>query len=174
MKKYISIFIPLFTILLISSCATQSVIPPPQWVYEKGGVQLGLKADPLLNLYDNSPHTLAMCVYQLTEPNVFNQFINNREGLTKLLKCNRFDPSVASFHRLSIQPGKQRSESLDRAENAKYIAIAAGYYSLQKENMIRLFEIPVVVEKKGWFRRRTTSRPGPLNLYLYLGPQEIK
>ncbi|MGA1842663.1 MAG: type VI secretion system lipoprotein TssJ [bacterium] len=177
MRKYINILVCLFIILLISSCATtQSVTPPPLWQAEKGGIQLRIEADPQLHLYDGSPHTLVVCVYQLTERNVFNQFANEREGLLKLLECNRFDSSVATSPlRLSIHPGEKISESLDRAENAKYVAIVAGYYSLQKENIIRLFEIPVIFEKKGWFFRRSiTSRPGPLNLYIYLGPQGIK
>jgi hypothetical protein len=39
--------------------------------------------------------------------------------------------------------------------------------------MIRLFEIPVVVEKKGFIRRKKIQKPGPLNIELILGPQQI-
>jgi hypothetical protein len=62
---------------------------------------------------------------------------------------------------------------LDRAEGAKYLAIVAGYFTLQKDRMIRLFEIPVVVEKKGFIRRKKIQKPGPLNIELILGPQQI-
>jgi type VI secretion system VasD/TssJ family lipoprotein len=173
MRKYFQALSLMFIVLFVCSCAGQPFLPPPQYTYEKGAIQLRLHADPQLNLYEGSPHTLVLCLYQLTEPNVFNQLITDREGLSKLLKCARFDPSVTSFHRVVIQPGKQITETLDRAEGTKYVGIVAGYYSFQREKMTRLFDIPVKIVKKGFIRRKKEQKPGPLNIYLYLGPDEI-
>jgi type VI secretion system VasD/TssJ family lipoprotein len=178
MRKYINILVYLFTTLLISSCATtQPVMPPSIWPQEKDGIKLIIHADPQLHLYDGSPHTLVVCIYQLTERNAFNQLTNEREELIKLLECDRFDSSsvATSPYKLTVHPGEEITESLDRAENTKYVAVVAGYYSLKKENIIKIVDIPVIVKKKWvWFRRKTTSRPVRLNLYLYLGPKGIK
>jgi len=36
-----------------------------------------------------------------------------------------------------------------------------------------LFDIPVVIEKKGFFGRKKIKKPGPLNIELTLGPRQI-
>ena len=77
MKKYKILII--ISVLLISSCATQSVLPPPQWTFEKAGIHIRLRADSRLNWYGGSAHSLRGCVYQLNEPNAFNQLTDNTE-----------------------------------------------------------------------------------------------
>ena len=197
MKKYLSVIFLfcLIATIFICSCGkaptkppagTPSVTasPPPQpvytppppteWRYEKGGIRLHLKSDPQVNLFQGEPHTLLVCLYNLSDPNAFNQLVGEREGLTKLLECGRFDSSVSSSKRMVIQPGQEVNEAVDRAEGAKYVALVAGYYSLQKEKMVRLFPIPILEESKGLVFRTKTSVPAILNLDLYLGPQEIQ
>ena len=63
---------------------------------------------------------------------------------------------------------------LDRAEGAKYVAIVAGYYLLVKERFVRVFDVPVVIDKKGFFKKTLTSKPAPLNLVVTLGPKQIQ
>ena len=142
-----------------------------EWRYEKEAIRLHLKSDPQLNLYQRSPHTLVLCVYHLRDPNAFNQLLEEKEGLWKLLECGRFDPSVTFSKRVVIQPGQELTELLDRPEGGKYVGLAAGYYLLQKERVVRLFPIPVISEKKG---STIFLKPGRLNIDLYMGPQEIQ
>jgi len=163
------LFIP---IALVFSCASKpSVVLPPEWGYEKGAIRLHLKADPQLNLYSGSPHTLLLCIYHLRDPNAFNQSADEKDGLSKLLECSRFDPTVTYTKRLVVQPGQEVNESLDRAEGAKYVGLVAGYYQLQKERTVRFFQIPVLQEKKG---NTIVSKPGILQIDLLLGPQEMQ
>ncbi|RJQ70892.1 MAG: type VI secretion system lipoprotein TssJ [Desulfobacteraceae bacterium] len=159
--------------LLISGCASQPT-PPPEWGYEKDAVQIHLKADAKLNLDDNVPHTLVLCIYQLRDPNTFNQLSDDTEGIYKLLECNLFDGSVATAKRIIVHPGQDMTVKLDRAEGAKYVAVAAGYYVLQKSRMVRLYDIPVVVETKGLVKKTTISKPGTLVIDLDLGPSQIR
>ena len=197
MKKY-SVFFFLFFLLLalsLPSCSRKLTLPstgspsatasappqapnapppPPEWRYQKDGIRLRVKADPKLNLFQGDPHTLLVCVYDLRDPNAFNQLADEKEGLAKLLDCGRFDSSVASSKRLVIQPGQELNESMDRAEGAKYVGLVAGYYSLQKDKSVRLYPIPILEESKGLVFRTKTSIPAILNLDLYLGPQEIQ
>ena len=97
--------------------------------------------------------------------------IDEKDGLSKLLECGRFDPSVTNAKRFVIQPDKELTESLDRPEGAKYVGIVSGYYFLQKDRVVRFFPIPVIQEKKG---STITSKPGVLKIDLYLGPQQIQ
>ncbi len=148
--------------------------PPAEWNFEKEAIRLRLKSDPRLNLFQGDPHTLMFCLYTLRDPNAFNQLAGEREGLIKLLECGRFDPSVASSKRWVIQPGQDMTDTIDRAEGAKYVGLIAGYYSLQKEKVVRLYSIPIMEEVKGWIFRDKISMPSILNLDLYLGAQEIQ
>lgn len=173
MKRYFNTLFFLIVISLICSCAAKQ-LPPPEWLYEKEAVKLHLKADAELNLEEGTPHTLLVCVYQLKDPNAFNQLAGDANGLYKLLECGLFDAAVATTKKLIVSPGQDLNLTLDRAEGAKYIAVVAGYYVLEKDRMIRLFDIPVVVEKKGLIKRKKIQKPGPLNIELSLGPLQIE
>ncbi len=173
MKKYLERVCLFLLIMVVCSCASQPIAPPSEWRYEKEAIHLHLKADSELNLYDGTSHTLLVCVYQLRDPNAFNQFTEDKDGLDKLLECSRFDPSVATSKRLIMYPGHDLRIALDRAEGARYVAVVGGYYRPHKDGMVRLYDIPWVVEKKGFIRRTKISKPAPLNIDLVLGPQQL-
>ena len=134
-----------------------------------------MKADPKLNIFKGDPHTLLVCVYHLRDPNAFNQQADERDGISTLLECGKFDGSVSAVKRFVVQPGQELSESLDRAEGAKYVGIVAGYYNAKKEAVLRLYPVPVVVETVGSSRSRSkVSRPAHLAIDLKLGPDGLK
>lgn len=163
MKTCVYGFILFCLIGTISSCS--SVSRTPEYTYQRDAVTITLRADSQLNLYQGAPHTLVACTYQLRDPNAFNQLVDEKDGLPKLLECGRFDASVAYAKRLVVQPGQEMRDSLDRAEGAKYVSVVAGYYNLQKWNVVRLFQIPVGT---------LSSKPQNVNIELYLGPQGIQ
>lgn len=162
-----------FLTLWISACATQPV-PPPKWQYETNAIEVHLKADAKLNFDEGLPHTLAICLYQLKDPNAFNQLSEDADGIYRLLDCGLFDAGVATAKRIIVHPGKDLLLKLDRAEGAKYVAVAAGYYILEKERMLRVFDIPVITEKKGFIKTTRISRPGLLKIDLTLGSSQIQ
>ncbi|MBW2246821.1 MAG: type VI secretion system lipoprotein TssJ [Deltaproteobacteria bacterium] len=172
MKHYLKVMFLVMVSSIIYACASQPLLPP-QWQYEKEAIKLHIKADPKLNLEEGTPHTLLVCVYQLKDPNAFNQLAGDDDGLYKLLECGLFDAAVATSKRLIARPGQDITLALDRAEGAKYLAVVAGYFTLQKDRMIRLFNIPVVVEEKGFIKRKRIQKPGLLNIELILGQQQI-
>jgi len=172
LKHYLKVMFLVMVSSIIYACASQPLLPP-QWQYEKEAIKLHIKADPKLNLEEGTPHTLLVCVYQLKDPNAFNQLAGDDDGLYKLLECGLFDAAVATSKRLIARPGQDITLALDRAEGAKYLAVVAGYFTLQKDRMIRLFNIPVVVEEKGFIKRKRIQKPGLLNIELILGQQQI-
>lgn len=173
MKKIIKLLSPVCLVVLLFSCSGK-VLPPPDWTYEKEAIKLGIVADPMLNLDDGKAHTLYVCVYQLKDPNGFNQLSNDQSGLYKLLDCKLFDQGVAVSKSIVMHPGEETSIVLDRAENAKYLGITAGYYDISKERITRLVKIPVVIEEKGMFGKKKKKKPGLLDIKLLLGPQQIE
>jgi type VI secretion system VasD/TssJ family lipoprotein len=173
LKYYFNVLILLISSSIIYACASQP-LPPPQWQYEEEAIKLHIKADPKLNLEEGTPHTLYICVYQLKDPNAFNQLAGDDDGIYKLLECALFDSAVATSKKLIVHPGQDMNVVLDRADGAKYLSVVAGYFTLQKDRMIRLFNIPVVVEEKGFFKRKKIQKPGRLDIELILGPQQIE
>jgi type VI secretion system VasD/TssJ family lipoprotein len=156
---------------LAGSAATAPVTFPADWGYEKGAIQFHVKADRRLNLFNKTPHTLMLCMYHLRDPNSFNEFEQTRDGLQKLLECNRFDPSVVYARRMVIQPGQELSETMDRPDGARFVNIAAGYYSMQKDRVTRSYPVNVSVVRRGDALVQTTQK---LLVDLYLGPNEIQ
>ena len=174
MNKSIVTMAVLISFLTILSCASAPMLPP-EWRYEKEAIKLTLQADPQLNLYNNMAHTLQLCIYQLKDPNGFNQLTETEEGLYKLLEGSMFDASVANFKRLNMSPGQSMPFTMDRAEGAKYIGIAAGYATIQKDRITKLIAIPVIIVEEGsGFKKQKVSRPEIINLKLRLGPQQIE
>lgn len=160
-------------IFLFASCSAKQ-LPPPKATYKEGAIKIHVKADPKLNLSDGLPHSLMLCVYQLKDPNAFNNLAGDQDGLSRLLDCNSFDASAVGSERLIIQPGQDMTYNLGRAEGAKYVAVVAGYSSIKKEKILRLYEIPVVIEKKGLIFRTEKKKLGKLRIELKLGPQQIE
>jgi len=171
MKKPVAIFVLSFLMILICSCASKPVILPPEWRYERNAIHVHIKADPQLNLYEGSAHALHLCVYQFRDPNLFQQLIEERTGLSTLLECSRFDPSVTGSRRFVVMPNQEIYESLDRAEGSRYVGVVAGYYQLQKDRTSLLFSVPVAQVKE---KKTITLVPDRLDLNLYLWPQQIQ
>lgn len=161
-----------FMAFILAACASQP-LPAPNWTFQKDAISIHLKADAKLNVDDGVPHTLLVCIYQLKDPNAFNQLSEDTDGIYKLLECSLFDAAVATAKRTIVNPGQDIKIVLDRAEEAKYVAVVAGYYVLQKDRMIRLYDIPVEVKTKGFIKRSKSQVPSNLDIELQLGPSQI-
>ncbi len=158
----------------IFSCASAPV-EPVKWGYEKDAIELHLKADKQLNYKDKKAHALVICVYQLISPNAFDQLSGSRNGLSSLLECSVFDPAgVAVSKQIFVSPGKDMDIKLDRAEGAKYVALVAGYYAIDKDKITRLYQIPEVTERSGFLWLNKTTRPDKLLISLILGSKQIQ
>lgn len=173
MKYIVHLLLTLFTCFLVTACAL-GPIQPAKWQYEKAAIKLHIKADDQLNLYNGKPHTLHLCLYQLKEPNAFNQLRGDEDGLYELLECNLFDESVSTTKRLIIYPGKDLSFTLDRADGARYIGIVAGYNLLDGKRITRLYDIPTIIKKKGFIKRTKFYEPIQLNIDMTLDQKQIK
>ena len=173
-----NIFLKIFCILIFVvgsffSCQSCPPAPPLEWNFEKEAIYIFYRSDYLLNEFDNSPHALESCIYQLKDPNTFNQLSQDKEGVKTLLKCTLFDSSVAKSDRKTILPGRKEEMIFDRAEGARYIGIIAGYYSLDPERIKTLFKIPIKKKCKGFFNPVSTSTPCILRRKIEFGRAQL-
>jgi predicted component of type VI protein secretion system len=177
-KRYLRVLFVL-SIFLIGSCAPKPPPPvpvEPKPTFTEKFISVHLKADSQLNLYSGSSHALHLCVYQLSDPNAFNQLSENEMGIGKLLGCDRLDAGppvqgVAISKKLIVQPGEDQTFDLDRAEGARYVGIVAGYYQMQKRQVVRLYAIPVTEEQQ---QGMIVIKQKPLKINLFLGPQALQ
>lgn len=171
-KKF-HVLLILFILTAFSSCMS-SPASPPEWKMEKDGIVLNLKADGRLNEAGGKACTLYFVVYQLINPNGFNQLSQDMPGLSKLLESKIFDSGVASVRSMVVYPGSNTTYRIDRAEGAMYVGIVAGYNIMAKERMTRMFEVPVYVKYQNMFKTSKKLVPGKLEINMVLGPQQIE
>ncbi len=153
---------------ILSSCSFfQSTDFPKDVPYIKDGINFHFRGDTRLNLYRNVPHALVLCAYQLTDTNAFHQMLEEKDGMARLLVCNRFDPTVNYAKKMIIQPGQDLYEAMEKTEGTRQVALIAGYYEFQKKQAVKMIVLPV---KKMFFFRKA----GGMDISLYLSSQEIQ
>ena len=172
MKIVWSIVCSFMFFITISSCSVPQTTPA-RWIYQKKALTLYAHCDNDLNSYENTPHTLFICIYQLSNPNKFNQLSSDVNGLYEMLDCRLFDSSVVSADNKIVYPGDNIEIHLDRAENAKYVGIVAGYANMSRQRITRLYEIPVEIEKMGFFQKKIIMKPKKLKMHINFGPYSI-
>lgn len=163
----------LLSLLSALSCSHKPD-PVPTWGYAPGSIKLHYTADRLLNRVGEKPHTLLLTVHQMSDPNVFNKLTQYEGGLRKLLEGRSVDPAITAVQKYFVEPGESKTIVLDRAENTKWVGLAAGYYSLDAGKATRVFEIPVAVTSKGFISKEKVAQIPPLELYLVFGPDSIQ
>ncbi|MDE3224401.1 MAG: type VI secretion lipoprotein TssJ [Nitrospirota bacterium] len=144
-----------------------------QWTYGSNAITVEVKPDPNLNLFGGQPHTLALGVYQTADPNAFISLLNDPAAIGKLFATGYASAGTLGFTRYIIEPGKPKTITVDRAQNAKYVGIVAGYFKLDPPNTARLFQIPVVVKTSGWIIHTRVASPGNVVINLLLGTEQL-
>lgn len=167
MKRSFSLSIICLTLFLLSSCATTSPPPAPDYRFAKDAIKIRIQSDPQLNMKDKRPHTLLVCVYQVKDKSIFDQFSSSEDGIYRLLDCEPFNDTVTATKRLIIQPSQDMTLVMDRMDKTKSLGIAAGYFKLDKNKMTRLFDIPVSTAGG------SEARVEPMNLSITFGAQQI-
>lgn len=145
--------------------------PQPHWKFEANAIEIRFKASRGLNNYMGEAHSLVISIYQMSDPNAFSTYLADRDKLTEIMDPHRFDKTVTAYDQLFLQPGEERIVHLDRAENTRYVALVAGYYGADPDQVTRLFEIPVNTTAGV---RDIIANPARLNLNIYAGDNMIQ
>ncbi len=150
--KFIFIFIISISLLLNIGCASKTSleVSPEDWVFEDRAIHIHLESPSDLNAISGRPHSVALGVFQLNDPNTFLGLAETKEGALQLLNSGRIDDTIAQFSRIILQPGEEKVATLARAQSAKYIAVISGYYGLNIELDVKVFDVPVKPAKRGF------------------------
>ena len=172
MKNYVNRF---FGVLLVTACLAalwscglfKSTSRPPDAPYIKGGINFHFRGDNRLNVYHQVPHALVVCAYQLKDATAFNQTLEEKEGLSRLLECRRFDNSVNYARRLIVQPGYNIYEAMEKIDGTAMVGIVAGYYNFERKKAAKVLVLPM--SGMPMFRK-----PGGADIALLMTDQEIR
>jgi len=150
--KYIFVTIFYLCIAILNGCATKTSleVAPDDWVFEDRAIHIHARSPSDLNAISGRPHSVALGVFQLNDPNTFLGLAETKEGALQLLNSGRIDDTIAQFTRIILQPGEEKIATLPRAQGAKYIALISGYYGLNTELDIKVFNVPIKAAKRGF------------------------
>jgi len=177
--RYLLFLVLSLFVAACSSTPTELSVEEEKWTYEVRAVNMVLRASSDVNSVSGRPHSIAVGLFQMSDPNTFRGLSVTREGAVELLQKGKIDETIVDFQLLTMRPGEQKKVSISRAETAKYIGVIAGYFKLNPKTDVRIFPIPVraiprgVVEKTlAWasiVSDEAKAVPGKLNVIVDLG-----
>ncbi len=144
-----------------------------QWTYQPNGLTLNLTAEADLNPFEGFTHNLLLCVYQLSDPTLFEALSASEGGIEKLLTCASLDPGMVEAQRHFVSPGESTHLVLARAAGARYVGLVAGYNDLQPGKATALHPFPVTAHRHGWWPWSKAYAPGTLTLQILLNANSI-
>jgi type VI secretion system VasD/TssJ family lipoprotein len=157
---------------LLGGNSRKEAVAEIAWEFAKNAVQMEIEADGRLNEYDGQAHTLLLGVYQMEDSALFYKLAADSSLLAKSFEPGKGSDAFIQFDRYVISPGQRTIVTLDRAQKARFVAIAAGYYGLDA-SATRLFQVPLSVVSDGLLTKTYKAAPAPLALRLNLGASGI-
>lgn len=136
--------------------APPGTMPPPTpaenpqsvtWNFQKNAISLTIIASNNLNVVQGIPHAVSICLYQTENPDLLKAKAETEEGLRELLLCKSNPPERFQAQQIYVQPNTTVETMLDRAENAKYFAVVAGFNILNSKQSFSIIPIPLQTEK---------------------------
>ncbi|PKH01795.1 hypothetical protein CXF72_15200 [Psychromonas sp. MB-3u-54] len=114
------------------------------WTYDKDGIQVNFVASPELNIFGQRSHTLIVKVVQLSEVTGINTLFQTKEGIAAALtQATEMIPNAVFSESFVLGPRQNVMFRLARQENAKYIAVIAGFADLDRRQAVRVIPISV-------------------------------
>ncbi len=172
------------SLLGCSSTPTELTVDPDDWTYEKRAISVSVKAPADLNSVSGRPHSLAIGVFQLSDPNTFSGLSVTVEGAVELLQKGQIDETVANFSLINVRPGEHKKITLNRTQSAQYIGVIVGYYKLNPSKDIKVFPIPLRAQERGLVEKglaaltlisdEAKAYPDKLSIYIDLGRSSTK
>lgn len=170
----IRLFAWLMAAILLAACATEKKGDAPEAVlpFKKDGIRIDVKAGPNLNTYNDQSHTLVVVIFQLDDPNKFNQMLQDKDGVGKLFDPAGLEGAALGRKQLVVQPGEESRVHLDRAKGARYLGFVAGYFRADPNTSGRLLPLKIIRDTS-FIAKKGEPDPAESQVSLILGREGI-
>ena len=164
---------------LLTSCSTSPVVTQTQAIkqveapYEQGAITVSFITDTDLNAWHNIANSCTVLIIQAEKSSTLMQLLANPAALGLLFSSVGAQDEILKVDRYAAMPGQQTTLHIDRSENARYVAIVAGYYPHPQKQHMALVAVPVISASEGWWRPTWHATLSPLTLSLRLGRDAI-
>ena len=159
----------------LSCHATKADPPSPEWAFESGAITLRYTAAKNLNQYNNAAHTLVLVVYQLSEAADFKNYTQTADGIKRLLNLYETEArktiqlkNLEDLQRFILTPGTEKTLRIDRAKDARWVGLVAGYFNAAAGQCSAVHRIPTARTEKGLIRKTVHVRPAELHIHIDL------
>ncbi|MES2361591.1 MAG: type VI secretion system lipoprotein TssJ [Pseudomonadota bacterium] len=143
------------------------------WDFAENAVLIEIEADARLNEYGGEAHTLLLGIYQMEDSAAFYKLAADSSLLAKALESGKGGDGFVQFVRYVVMPGQRTIMTVDRAQKARFVGIAAGYYQMDAAKSTRLFQVPLTVASDGLVTTTYKAAPALLALRLNLGADGV-
>lgn len=145
----------------------------------RNGIQMEVYSTEELNIYNDVPHNLMVCLYQLSDNEVLNNIVNVAVGgdedfREKLLSCEQFDKTIVNASRFFITPKQHNVLMYDREKDVKSILLVAGYDNSNISHILVQRDIPVLFREVGVIFKEEQYSSTYLKMRIFLGKHSIQ
>lgn len=141
--------------------------------FAKNAITIQLNAQPNLNMWNGLANSSSILVIQSQNTAALDKLLSNPVLLKAMFAGTGSEGDILQTDRYVVMPGQQNTLHIDRAENSRYIAVAAGYFPFPDSRHIARFTIPMTLTTQGWQNKIWTAKLVPLNAYVTLGQESI-
>ncbi|WP_434524863.1 type VI secretion lipoprotein TssJ [Photorhabdus asymbiotica] len=174
-------FLVLLIIFLISGCSDSifnnekrlQAIEQARPIYASNAIRLKMTADPQLNVFNNMPNSCTILIAQAEKREQLDKLLANPTLLRNLFAGTGATENILQLDNYVMMPGQSVSLHIDRAEQARYIALISGYYPAPDSAHVRVLSLPLRLEQRGWWNKSWNAEFVPMNIDLMLGRYAI-
>ncbi|WP_243464945.1 type VI secretion lipoprotein TssJ [Photorhabdus temperata] len=142
-------------------------------VYASNAIRLKMTADAHLNVFNNIPNSCTILIAQAEKREQLDKLLANPVLLRNLFAGTGATEQILQLDNYVMMPGQSVSLHIDRAEQARYIALIAGYYPAPNSTHVRVLSLPLRLEQHGWWNESWNAEFIPMNVELMLGRYAI-
>ena len=163
-----------------------------EWAYNEADLIITFSASSELNSFNDLAHMTQIKVVQLSDITGLTTLLRTQEGVrTVMVEPLEMLPNAVSVDIVNLAPNQTYTIELARQQDAKFIAVVAGFAQSEPQHSVRVITIPVITikppeEEKSWFDKLTFGffseetepepdiiRPASLKIESKLGENEI-
>jgi type VI secretion system VasD/TssJ family lipoprotein len=179
MKLHSGMISVILSTSLMIGCATPEALSHEEALeavtapFAEGAITIQLRAEPTLNTVNGLPNSCTVLLLQAKDKTSLNKILNNPAVLKGLFAGVGAEGTLLQVDRYTMMPGQNNTLHINRAQNARSVALVAGYYPYPMKQHRVLVDIPVKSVKSGWWKPEWWAGLGPLNIAVTMGSERI-